>query len=473
MAAKAGVVLAEDERAVRVDYRGDPGAAALLQQVAVLQLSARRLVPGDDSSTFGHRGIGGEREVGGQCGGLDPHVNERAVAPVGKGDRSGGGFRPGARGREIRPGGARRLGGGLGDRRIWHGVRHADEWARLFAGACREHKKRNGDAKAGESCEHGGRMVPRRVGSLAAGRLGNMKLLFASLLGYLAVGCASSAVSTPSVPPATRPEAAPIEVTAPARAEEPEQEPRAVVPPGTPGWLGVELAKREDGGSGVLVRGVMRGSPAERAGVQGGDVVLSVDGQGVGRPIELRDAIAAAGAGKRVSLGVLRGDQTRLFAADLEGVPNDDEVMRRNYVGARAPDFGALDTVQGSITPTLDGLRGRVVVLEFWASWCGPCHVLAPTLQGWHDRYSAQGVTVLGVTNDPIDVAGRSASEQGIAYPLARDGSGSMVRAYRAFALPTVFVIDKQGKVRDVLIGYSTPRLRELEALVKKLIAEG
>lgn len=248
----------------------------------------------------------------------------------------------------------------------------------------------------------------------------------------------------------------------------------AITPaPGTPGWLGVELAKREDGAPGVLVRGVLRGSPAERAGLLGGDVVLSVDGHGVGRPIELRDAIAASGAGARVSLGVLRGDQTRLFAVALEGAPNDDELMRRAYVGSRAPDFGALDTVQGSITPTLGALRGRVVVLEFWASWCGPCHVMAPTLQSWHDRYSAQGVTVLGVSSEPIEVAGRTAGEMGIGYPLARDSTGAMVKAYRAYALPTLFVIDKQGTVRDVLIGYSTPRLRELEALVKKLIAEG
>jgi peroxiredoxin len=98
---------------------------------------------------------------------------------------------------------------------------------------------------------------------------------------------------------------------------------------------------------------------------------------------------------------------------------------------------------------------------------------MAPTLSGWHDRYSAQGLTVLGVTQDPMDVAQHTAGELGIGYPLARDGSGNMVRAYHALALPTLFVIDKRGNVRDVLIGYSTPRLREIEQLVRKLIAEG
>jgi len=247
----------------------------------------------------------------------------------------------------------------------------------------------------------------------------------------------------------------------------------AIEPPRSgPGWLGVELAKRDDGAPGVLVRSVMRGSPAEHAGIADGDVVLSINGENVASPSELRGHVMSAQAGARVSLGVRRGQDTRLFAVELEGVPNDDEVMRKNYVGAPAPDFGSLDSVQGSITPSLPALKGRVVVLEFWASWCGVCHVLAPTLNGWHDRYSAQGVTVLGVTNDSVDVAGRTAGELGMGYPLASDTSGNMLRAYRAYALPTLFVIDKQGNVRDVLIGYSTPRLREIEALVRKLIAE-
>jgi peroxiredoxin len=223
----------------------------------------------------------------------------------------------------------------------------------------------------------------------------------------------------------------------------------------------------------VLIRSVLRGAPAERAGVQAGDVVLSLDGQNVDRPSQLRERVLATPSGTRVSLGVLRGDQTRLLAVQLEAMPDEDEVMRRSYVGAHAPDFGVLDTVQGSVTPTLSALKGRVVVLEFWASWCGICHAIAPTLNGWHDRYSAQGVTVLGVTTDPVELAGRTAGELGMGYPLVSDGSGNTLRAYRAYALPTLFVIDKQGNVRDVLVGYSTPRLREIEALVRKLIAEG
>jgi peroxiredoxin len=295
------------------------------------------------------------------------------------------------------------------------------------------------------------------------------------LLSLLAGACSAAPPATRAPAATAEPAAAPsasASASAPSEADAPSSETAPRLRSG-PGWLGVELAKRQLGEPGVLLRSVMRESPAERAGLHGGDIVLSIDGENVAHPHELRERVMAARSGKRVSLGVLRGDQTRLFAVDLEAAPNDDELMRKNYVGAPAPDFGALDAVQGSITPSLPALKGRVVVLEFWASWCGVCHVLAPTLNGWHDRYSAQGVTVLGVTTDPVDLAGRTAGELGMGYPLASDGSGHMQRAYRAYALPTLFVIDKQGNVRDVLIGYSTPRLREIEGLVRKLIAEG
>jgi peroxiredoxin len=290
-------------------------------------------------------------------------------------------------------------------------------------------------------------------------------LLLSACSGATGAVAGPSSTAPPSAPAAS---AKPVAAVASSSADV-----SAQPTPGVPGWLGVELAKREGADPGVLIRSVMHGSPAEHAGIADGDVVLSIDGDNVARPGELREHVMKAQAGSRVSLGVLRGTETRLFAVQLEAAPNDDELMRKNYVGVRAPDFGALDAVQGSITPSLPALKGRVVVLEFWASWCGVCHVMAPTLNGWHDRYSAQGVTVLGVTNDPVDVAGRTAGELGMGYALASDGTGQMLRAYRAYALPTLFVIDKQGNVRDVLIGYSTPRLREIEALVRKLIAEG
>ncbi len=291
--------------------------------------------------------------------------------------------------------------------------------------------------------------------------------LFAALLG---ASCANRA-SSPSASAAQS--QAPTKVSVPEADQAPaaEEQPASQAPVADgPGWLGVELAAREPSEAGVAIRDVTPDSPAEQAGLAAGDVLLSIDGELVNRPNDVVRLIQARRAGTRVALAYRRGDSDRLAGALLGARPDMDDLMRKTYVGSPAPALTALSAVQGSVPVSVGSLRGKVVVVEFWASWCVPCRLTAPKLNSWHDRWKAEGLEVLGVTTDPATFASQAAVEFGIRYSVASDESGKTSRAWRALSIPTLFVIDRSGVVREVVVGYSSDRLAEAERLVQRLL---
>jgi thiol-disulfide isomerase/thioredoxin len=267
-----------------------------------------------------------------------------------------------------------------------------------------------------------------------------------------------------------------VEASAPSTAAPAPLTPQAAAPvpdtePG-PGWLGVALTGRAADEPGAVVSNVLRRSPAAQSGLEVGDIVLAVNGQTVLEPAQLSHAVAEAGAGGRVNLLVQRGDEQRLFAVALGRNPGLEGQLRLGFVDAPAPEFAGVEVALGEAAPTLQALRGRVVVLEFWATWCGACRALLPTLNEWHDRFPAQQARVVSVTVDSAGKAARDAAQLGMRYAVLSDPEGQTAQLYQAFALPTLFVIDRAGVVRDVSVGFDPKRLRALEATVQRLISE-
>ena len=114
----------------------------------------------------------------------------------------------------------------------------------------------------------------------------------------------------------------------------------------------------------------------------------------------------------------------------------------------------ALPNLSGSGDGSLADYRGKVVVLNYWASWCPPCRAESPLLERWHRRLAKSDGTVLGV--DVQDVSGDArdfARKYGLTYPMLRDGPGDTRDELGILGLPETFVIDRRGRIAAVQRG--------------------
>jgi thiol-disulfide isomerase/thioredoxin len=138
--------------------------------------------------------------------------------------------------------------------------------------------------------------------------------------------------------------------------------------------------------------------------------------------------------------------------------------------GYPAPDF-SFSTFRGGKELALSDLRGKVVLLDFWATWCEPCMVELPNVKRVYQTYHDKGFEIVGISLDTNEVALREVLEkEHIPWPQYFDGLGwdnKIARSYRVFSIPTSFVLDHEGVIR-----YRDVRGEELEKAVAKLISE-
>ncbi len=178
---------------------------------------------------------------------------------------------------------------------------------------------------------------------------------------------------------------------------------------------------------------------------------------------------------------------------ELPTKPTRDEAIKQlkkrekqyKMLGETAPELTNIDQWFPGKPRTLQELRGKVVLLDFWATWCGPCFDAFPALAEWHRDLTADGLVILGVTRyygqgggSELDVPNEILflknfkAKYDLPYDFVVAKEQTSQHAYAATGLPTAVLIDRKGVIRYIESGTNPSRIEEMRAMVLKLLAE-
>jgi len=174
----------------------------------------------------------------------------------------------------------------------------------------------------------------------------------------------------------------------------------------------------------------------------------------------------------RLALVDPKGDYEKIFDE-----PRADEMTV-------APEISGVKWIDQEPVKLAD-LRGQVVLLDFWAPWCGPCHYVFPKLQKWHENYKDKGLVILGLTNFFGQVNGKRLSKEEeldylsefkkrnrLPYGFVVADSSANDANYGVFSIPMSFLIDRRGNVRFIAAGAGELEIAQLGKMIQKLLAE-
>jgi thiol-disulfide isomerase/thioredoxin len=141
-------------------------------------------------------------------------------------------------------------------------------------------------------------------------------------------------------------------------------------------------------------------------------------------------------------------------------------------VGTSAPSFNVSYVNDLSKSASLQSINGKVTLIDFWATWCGPCKQEIPELQKIYDDYHGKGLEAILISQEDQMKISSFASINNLTLPFYMDGDTSADRAFNVTGLPTTYVIGKDGKIVYANVGYGEGIEQELRQAIDRALAQ-
>lgn len=231
-------------------------------------------------------------------------------------------------------------------------------------------------------------------------------------------------------------------------------------------WLGVTFKKATfENHLALDVHGVHPESGCFTAGMVAGDQIIGVQGQTLTDMSQIQSAVTGHKAGQKIKVEIAREGKKRTLTVALTERPDDISSLTGSAIGSKIAKFGENFYKNGEKRKE----KPKATLLDFWATWCGPCRKTLPVLANIYKKYSSKGVEIIGIADEPVETLNDFYAHQHASpYPLYRDAKKEMWMRYGIHAVPTLMLLDKDGYIKRVWSGAPTEYM--IEQILKDVL---